>query len=44
VPAHRLGRTGGPDLAIDGIPPLALTDLRRASQGTLPALFGTVVR
>ena len=35
-----LGRTGGDVLAIDGVEPLPLSELRTAWEGTLPALFG----
>jgi phosphoribosylformylglycinamidine synthase len=40
VPARTLGTTGGPVLAVDGIPELPLATLRSAWEGTLPALFG----
>jgi phosphoribosylformylglycinamidine synthase len=39
VPAMELGVTGGPDLAVTGLAPLALDALRTAWEGTLPALF-----
>ncbi|MDN5930428.1 MAG: AIR synthase-related protein, partial [Pseudonocardia sp.] len=39
VPAVRLGTTGGTVLAVDGIEPLPLAELRVAWEGTLPALF-----
>ena len=39
VPAARLGTTGGTVLAVDGIEPLPLAELRVAWEGTLPALF-----
>ena len=40
VPAKPIGWTGGNALGIDVIPPLPLTELRAAWEGTLPALFG----
>ncbi len=40
VPARTLGTTGGPVLAVDGIPELPLATLRAAWESTLPALFG----
>jgi phosphoribosylformylglycinamidine synthase len=40
VPARPIGWTGGNALGIDVIPPLRLTELRAAWEGTLPALFG----
>ncbi len=40
VPAAPIGWTGGNALGIDVIPPLPLTELRAAWEGTLPALFG----
>jgi phosphoribosylformylglycinamidine synthase subunit PurL len=39
VPAHPLGTTGGTALAVSGIPPLPLDELRTAWTGTLPALL-----
>jgi len=39
VPAHPLGTTGGPALAIRGIPTLPLDELRTTWSATLPALF-----
>jgi phosphoribosylformylglycinamidine synthase len=39
VPAERLGRVEGTELAIDGVPALPLDELRTAWEGTLPALF-----
>ncbi|WP_214402814.1 phosphoribosylformylglycinamidine synthase subunit PurL [Pseudonocardia lacus] len=43
VPAARLGTTGGDALAMGDLAPLALSELREASEGTLPALFGSTV-
>ncbi len=40
VPARRIGVTGGDRLVLEGSLDVALTDLRDASEGTLPALFG----
>ena len=40
VPAAPIGWTGGNALGIDPVPPLPLTELRAAWEGTLPALFG----
>jgi phosphoribosylformylglycinamidine synthase len=40
VPVRRLGTTGGPTLAIEGLPTLTLDELRVAWESTLPALFG----
>lgn len=41
VPARELGVTGGPDLAVAGLVRLPLDEVRRAWEGTLPALFGS---
>ncbi|MBV9921295.1 MAG: phosphoribosylformylglycinamidine synthase subunit PurL, partial [Pseudonocardia sp.] len=40
VPAAPIGWTGGNALGIDVIPPMPLSELRAAWEGTLPALFG----
>jgi phosphoribosylformylglycinamidine synthase len=40
VPARRIGVTGGDRLVVEGSVDLALPELRAASEGTLPALFG----
>ena len=40
VPARRIGLTGGDRLVVDGSLDVTLTELRAASEGTLPALFG----
>jgi phosphoribosylformylglycinamidine synthase len=40
VPVTRLGRTGGPELALDGLFSVSLDELRSAHEATLPALFG----
>jgi phosphoribosylformylglycinamidine synthase subunit PurL len=40
VPARVLGTTGGTGLRTDGAGELSLDELRRAWEGTLPALFG----
>ncbi|MDN5750106.1 MAG: phosphoribosylformylglycinamidine synthase subunit PurL, partial [Pseudonocardia sp.] len=40
VPAVELGVVGGAELAITGLGPLPLTELRTAWEATLPALFG----
>ncbi len=39
-PARVLGTTGGADLAVAGLPPLPLVELRGVWEGTLPTLFG----
>ncbi len=40
VPAAPIGWTGGNALAVDMVPPILLDELRKAWEGTLPALFG----
>ncbi|MDT7547206.1 MAG: phosphoribosylformylglycinamidine synthase subunit PurL [Actinomycetota bacterium] len=40
LPVTRLGETGGDAVDIDGVLAAALTELRAAYEGTLPALFG----
>ncbi|MBA3410172.1 MAG: phosphoribosylformylglycinamidine synthase subunit PurL [Geodermatophilaceae bacterium] len=42
VPMTRLGRAGGDELAIDGVTPIPLVDLRTAWTDALPRLFGAV--
>ena len=42
VPMTRLGRAGGDELAIDGVTPIPLADLRTAWTDALPRLFGAV--
>jgi phosphoribosylformylglycinamidine synthase II len=44
VPAREVGRTGGEALAVAGLAPLPVTELRAAVDATLPALFGGVGR
>jgi len=41
VPMTRLGEVGGEELAIDGVTPIPLADLRAAWTGTFPKLFGS---
>ena len=43
VPAVQLGIAGGTELAITGLDPLPLVELRTAWEATLPALFGPSV-
>jgi phosphoribosylformylglycinamidine synthase len=40
VPARAIGVTGGGSLVVDGSIDVSLDELRAASEGTLPALFG----
>jgi phosphoribosylformylglycinamidine synthase subunit PurL len=40
VPARAIGVTGGASLVVDGTVDLPLSELRAASEATLPALFG----
>jgi phosphoribosylformylglycinamidine synthase len=40
VPVTRLGTTGGESLVVQGVLEVGADELRRAHEGTLPALFG----
>jgi phosphoribosylformylglycinamidine synthase II len=40
VPVTRLGRTGGDELAIDGIDAIPVAEMRAVHEATLPRLFG----
>jgi len=42
VPVTRIGTVGGDELAIDGVTPIPLADLRTAWTDALPRLFGAV--
>ncbi|MDQ3716997.1 MAG: phosphoribosylformylglycinamidine synthase subunit PurL [Actinomycetota bacterium] len=42
VPVTRIGAVGGAELAIDGVTPIPLSDLRTAWTDALPRLFGAV--
>ncbi|MGI8722928.1 MAG: phosphoribosylformylglycinamidine synthase subunit PurL [Geodermatophilaceae bacterium] len=43
VPMSRLGSSGGDELAVEGMTPISLADLRTAWTDTFPRLFGSAV-